>query len=133
MRQEIELITMDELEELRKYQGIERDWQSYDMLPAEDLVMLCRLKDKSVDLFTRRYNAAKRVINLTARKVGIDPDNTGYWLYSPDETGTDGEEDSPICRKIEELISRSGEKAQLKRRIQELLTENDVLRSLLRR
>lgn len=134
MKQEIELITQEELEVLRKYRGIEKDQEGYDRLPMNALVLLCRLKDKNIDLFQRRYQAAKDVIDLVARRVGIDPENTGYWLYTPDgcEDGS-GNQTSEIVRRMDEWISRSGEKAQLKRRIQELETENGVLRSLLRR
>ncbi len=122
------IITQEELDLLKKYDGIKRDLDKYAELPQNALVHLCVLKDKNVDLFTRRYNAACRVIDLIAQKVGFDPDNCGLWLYYPDES--EKGEDSPICRQIEEWLSRSGEKAQLKRRVQELEQENRVLRSL---
>jgi hypothetical protein len=77
-------------------------------------------------LFFRRAEAAKEVIDLIARKVGIDQDDTSFWLYAPDADGS-----TPILDRIEEWFSRSGEKAQLKRRLQELEQENALLRSLI--
>lgn len=44
----------------------------------------CLMKDRSNDLFYKRYQAAREVIDLIAEFVGIDPENTGFWLYSPD-------------------------------------------------
>lgn len=122
------IITQEELDLLRKYDGIKHNLDKYADLPKDALVQLCALKDKNNDLFTRRYNAACRVIDLVAQKVGFDADSCGLWLYYPDES--EGGDDSPICRRIEEWLSRSGEKAQLKRRVQELEQENRVLRSL---
>ena len=133
MRQEVELITQEELERLRGYQGIERDFDAYEKLDAGALAMLCCLKDKSIDLFTRRYKAARDVIDQAARRVGIDPENTGFWLYTPDgAVDENGEQTSEIVRRMDDWISRSGEKAQLKRRIRELEEENRVLRTVLR-
>ena len=60
--------------------------------------------------------------------VGIDPENTGLWLYALDCDGS-----SPIARKLEKYISRAGDKAKLKKRVDELENENRVLRSLLRK
>ncbi|WP_069989397.1 hypothetical protein [Massilioclostridium coli] len=65
---------------------------------------------------------------MIASEIGIDPNNTSYWIYAPDENGT-----SPILGKIEEWFSRSGEKAKLKRRLQELEQENAILRSLIQK
>ena len=75
MRREIELITQEELERLRGYQGIERDFDAYEKLDAGTLAMLCCLKDKSVDLFTRRYMAAK--LSLNCWKSGISASSLG--------------------------------------------------------
>lgn len=79
-------------------------------------------------MFFKRYQAAKDVINLIAKLVGIDPENSGFWLYSPDADGT-----AIIVKRIEDWVSRSGEKAQLKKRVQELEQENAILRSLLQK
>lgn len=101
------------------------DRSRYDGLSADDLATLCLLKNRSNDMFFRRYQAACEVINLIAREVGIDPERTSFWLYTPEFDGS-----SPIVKRIEDCISRSGEKAQLKKRLQELEQENAVLRSL---
>lgn len=90
--------------------------------------MLCRIKDKSNDLFVRRYEAARAVIDIISRQVGIDPDTTGGSLYYPNLDGS-----SDIAQRIEEWVSRSGDKAVLKKRVQELEQENLILRSLLQK
>ena len=84
------------------------------------------LKDRSNELYFKRNEAARDVIDIVARTVGIDPDKSGFWLYSPYE-----DETTPLSRRIEEYISRSGDKAKLKKKVQELEEENRVLRSLI--
>lgn len=131
MKHERYIINEEEITLLDKYEGImsqAKDPHRYDTFKKETLADFCRTKDRSNDIFFRRAQAAREVINMIAKKVGIDPDNTGYWLYAPDENGS-----SPILNKIEEWFSRSGEKAKLKRRLQELEQENAVLRSLIQK
>ena len=114
---------------MRKYEGTlsqTKDPHRYDTFDKKTLAALCRLKDRSNDMFFKRYQAACEVIDIIAKQVGINPDNSGYWLYAPDY-----DDSSPILRRIEEWISRSGEKAQLKRRVQELEQENAILRTLI--
>lgn len=72
--------------------------------------------------------ARRRGAIIINAQDGIDTENSGFWLYAPNTDGS-----SPITDRIEEWISRSGEKAQLKRRIQELEQENAVLRSLIQK
>ena len=122
-------IDENEAEVLDRYEGTlaqKKDPHRYDTLPKEDLTMLCRIKDKSNDLFVRRYEAARAVIDIISRQVGIDPDTSGLSLYYPDFDGS-----SVIARRIEEWVSRSGDKAVLKKRVQELEQENLILRSLI--
>ena len=72
---------------LEQYPGLEYDWKDptrYDGFPAESLAMFCRMKDQSNDMFLKRVAAAQQVIDQLARMVGIDPENTGLWLYAPD-------------------------------------------------
>lgn len=129
MKHERYAISEEEAALLDRYEGVmaqRKDPYRYDTFPAETLATFCRLKDRSNDIFVRRYQAAREVIDLIAAKVGIDPDDTDLWLYSPDTGGS-----SPILLRIEEWFSRSGEKAQLKRRVQELTGENELLRSLI--
>lgn len=124
-------IDENEAEVLDRYEGTlaqKKDPHRYDTLPKEDLTMLCRIKDKSNDLFVRRYEAARAVIDIISRQVGIDPDTSGLSLYYPDFDGS-----SVIARRIEEWVSRSGDKAVLKKRVQELEQENLILRSLLQK
>lgn len=125
------IIDENEAEVLDRYEGTlaqKKDPHRYDTLPKEDLAMLCRIKDKSNDLFVRRYEAARAVIDIISRQVGIDPDTSGLSLYYPDLDGS-----SIIARRIEEWVSRSGEKAVLKKRVRELEQENLTLRSLLQK
>ena len=122
-------INENEAEVLDRYEGTlaqKKDPHRYDTLPKEDLAMLCRIKDKSNDLFVRRYEAARAVIDIISRQVGIDPDTTGGSLYYPNLDGS-----SDIAQRIEEWVSRSGDKAVLKKRVQELEQENLTLRSLI--
>lgn len=115
---------------LDKYEGTmsqTKDPHRYDSFEKETLARFCRMKDRSNDMFFRRYQAARDVIDLIAKEVGIDPDSTGFWLYSPEADGG-----SPILNRINNWVSRRGEKAQLKKKLQELEQENAILRSLIR-
>lgn len=125
------IIDENEAKVLDRYEGTlaqKKDPHRYDTLPKEDLAMLCRIKDKSNDLFVRRYEAARAVIDIISRQVGIDPDTTGGSLYYPNLDGS-----LDIAQRIEEWVSRSGDKAILKKRVQELEQENLILRSLLQK
>ena len=116
---------------LDRYEGTmaqRQDPHRYDIFQKETLATFCQMKDRSNDLFCRRYEGAKEVIDLIAKQVGINPEKAGYWLYAPNTDGT-----SPIVKSIEEWVSRCGEKAKLKKRLQELERENALLRSLIQR
>lgn len=129
MKHERYIICDEEVELLNKYEGTmlqTEDPYRYDTFSKETLADFCRMKDRSNDMFFRRYKAAQEVIDLIAEQVGIDPENTGFWLYAPDIDGT-----SPIVKRMEDWLSRSGEKAKLKRKLQELEQENTLLRSLI--
>lgn len=131
MAHERYIIDEREIELLDRYEGImkqSKDPYRYDTFPRETLAKFCRMKDRSNDMFFRRYQGAQEVIDIIAEQVGINPKNSGFWLYTPEPDGT-----SPISKKIEEWVSRSGEKAKLKKRLQELEQENAILRSLIRR
>ena len=129
MNDGVYIIDEREAEILDRYEGIlaqKKDPHRYDALPKDALVVLCHVKDKSNDLFVRRYEAARAVIDTIARQVGIDPDTSGLSLYYPDLNGS-----SVIARRIEEWVSSSGDKAMLKKRVRELEQENLTLRSLI--
>lgn len=131
MKHERYIICEEEVELLDRCEGITQRHDSeyyYDHFSKEALAQFCSMKDHSNDLFFRRYIAAREVIDLIAKQVGIDPDDSGFWLYAPDIDGK-----SPIVDRMEGWFSRSGEKAQLKRRLQELEQENSLLRSLIQK
>ena len=130
MKHERYIINDEEVELLDRYEGTmaqTKDPHRYDTFSAESLAQFCRMKDRSNDLFVKRYKGAKQVIDIVARQVGIDPDDTSFWLYAPIDDTT------PLAKRIEDWFSRSGEKAQLKRRNQELEQENALLRSLIQK
>ncbi len=125
------IINEEEIALLDKYEGTmsqSKDPYRYDTFDKETLIAFCKLKDRSNDMYFRRYQAARDVIDIVAEHVGINPNNTGFWLYAPYDDGT-----TPITNRIAEWFSRSGEKAKLKRRIQELEQENAVLRSVIQK
>lgn len=131
MKHERYIINAEEIALLNQYDGIENQQSDpcrYDNFDKDSLAMFCRMKDRSNDLFIKRYQAAREVIDLIAKTVGINPADTSFWLYAPDIDGS-----SPIVGIIEEWVSRSGEKAQLKRKVKELEQENSVLRSLIQK
>ena len=121
------IYTEEEMQLLEKYEGKLLDTK-YDGCSKNGLEVLCRLKDRNIDLFIRRYTAARDVIDTIAKSVGINPDDSGFWLYALYEGGY-----SPIVTRINEWVSRAGDKAQMKKRLQELEEENRILRSVLRK
>lgn len=131
MNKERYIINECEIELLERFEGTtaqEKDPYRYDSFDKTTLAAFCRMKDRSNDIFFKRYQAAREVIDLIAKQVGIDPNNTGFWLYAPDL-----DETTAIVRRMQDWFSRSGEKAQLKRRLQELEQENLLLRSLIQK
>lgn len=131
MKHERYIINDAEVELLDRYEGTmsqEKDPYRYDTFSKEILADFCRMKDRSNDIFFRRYQAAREVIDLIAKEVGIDPENTSFWLYAPEADGG-----SPILNRIKDWVNRSGEKAQIKRRLRELEQENALLRSLIQK
>lgn len=107
---------------------LEREENYYEgkSFTPEFLAMLCRMKDKNNARLDKKWQAAKAVIDLIAARIGIDSENTGYYLYAPDIDGS-----SPIIAKIDDYFSRSGDKVKLKKKIEELENENRILRSLI--
>lgn len=87
-----------EIDLLDRYEGTmsqRKDPHRYNTFDKETLAVLCKMKDRSNDMFFRRYQAAQEVIDIIAKQVGINPDNTGYWLYAPDCDGS-----SPTCKTL---------------------------------
>ena len=129
MNKEKYIVTDEELALLERYDGILRqtkDPYRFDSFDKDSLISSLVMSERTSDIFEKRYAAAKDVIDMIASHVGIDPDSCGFWLYAPDADGS-----SPILRRIEEWFSRSGEKAKIKRRLQELEEENAFLKSLI--
>lgn len=98
-------VSPQELELLAGYPSEieQRDLTRYDYL-GQDAAVLCRMKDRTIVLFDKRYQAARKVIDLVAKRIGIDPEDTSYWLYAPDLDGS-----SPIVAQMDEFFSRSRE------------------------
>jgi hypothetical protein len=96
-------------------------YASKDLTP-EQWRDLCKLKDRNIALYDKRWQAAKEVIDAIAEWAGIS--DNGRYLYGL----VDGQ--TPIIDKLEGYLSHRGDKVQLKKRIDELETENRVLRSL---
>ncbi len=114
---------------LERYQSEfehEADYYDEKNISPEGYARICRMKDHSNAMLDRRWQAAKEVIDLVAKRVGINPQDTGYYLYAPDY-----DDSSPLLRKIDEYFSRGGDKLKMKKRIDELENENQVLRKLI--
>jgi len=114
---------------LERYQSdFEHENGHYDgrNIPPEGYATICRMKDRTNALLDRRWQAAKDVIDLIAKRIGIDPQDTCHFLYAPDYDGS-----SPLLRKIDEYLTRGGDKVKMKKRIDELENENQILRSLI--
>ena len=95
-------------------------------ISPEGYATICRMKDRTNAMLDRRWQAAKEVIDLIAKRVGINPQDTSYYLYAPDYDGS-----SPLLKKIDEYFSRGGDKLKMKKHINELENENQVLRKLI--
>lgn len=102
--------------------------RDFSLRSRDDLETFCRIHKRTQEILQNRIDAARAVVDIVAKTVGIDPEDTSFDLYWPNTEGT-----SPIADKIEEFISRGGDKARLKRRVDELEKENAVLRSLLQK
>lgn len=89
-----------------------------------------KLKDKSTALYDKRWQAACEVIDIIAHRIGIDPEKSGLNLYGVQWDGKTKTASSPLADKIDEWFEKSGDKVKLKKRIDELENENQVLRSL---
>lgn len=97
--------------------------KKYEEHTAEFLASLCRLKDRSFKIVRGGLEKAREVIDVIAKKVDLE--DKGLWLYGL----IDGK--SRIADKMDEYFSRSGDKVKMKKRLDELENENNILRSLL--
>lgn len=109
MKHERYIINDEEIKLLDRYEGTMNQYEDphrYDTFSAETLTAFCRMKDRSNDMYSRRYQAARDVIDLVAKQVNINPDNTSFWIYAPDCDGS-----SPIIHKIEEYFQQERRKS----------------------
>ena len=105
-----------------EYDRSDEYYQEMQMPTVGDYRDLLKLKDRSTALYDKRYQAAIAVIDLIAERIGLQ--DKGHYLYAP----LNGS--SPLVEKLDDYLDRSGDKVKMKRRIDELETENAVLRSL---
>ena len=98
-------------------------YEKYKVLSIDGLLASLFLRTKTNKMFMRRYENACEVIDIIAEE--LDLNDKGHYLYAP----IDGK--TPLVEKIRQYLDRSGDKAKLKKRIDELENENSVLRSLI--
>lgn len=114
------------------YSDFDRPKNYYDEMrkrgyTGDEYVTMCRFKDKGTALYDKRWQSAKAVIDLVAREVGIDPDDTDRYIYALCQ-GRDGFS-SPLVDAMRFWFDRSGDKVKLKKRIKEMEAQLDALRS----
>lgn len=97
----------------------------YNGISAENLAILCRIKDKTINNLSVRLSQTRNVIKSIAKRVGINTDKERYSLYN---LGVDGSHE--VISIIDEYMEQS-ESAQLKKRIKELESENRTLRNMI--
>ena len=111
---------LDECNQISRWER-DGDWYEKEGINWKDA---CKLKDRAIALFDKRWQAVKEVIDLIAEELNIS--DKGFYLYAPHY-----DDRHPIIDEIREYISRSGDKAKLKKQIAELENENAVLRKLI--
>lgn len=121
-QQELMDLMRTALDECRAISGWDKDGEWY-CAEGVDWKDVCMLKDRAIALYDVRWQAVCGVIDLIAEELNIA--NRGHYLY-----GLGVDDTHPIIDQIRAYISRSGNKAELKKRIDELEAENAVLRSL---
>ena len=88
---------------------------------------------RAAEMYDKRWQAACEVIDIIAAKVGIDATSQGLYLYQVDWNSETETASSLLADKIDEWLSRSGDKVKLKKKISELESEVEVLKRLLRK
>ena len=94
---------------------------------GDDFAAVCRYKDQSVALYDRRWQSAKAVIDLVAKEVDINPENSGICLYGLVQDH--GEFSSPLVDTLRTWFDKSGDKVKMKREIAELRGQLSALRA----
>ena len=90
-----------------------------------------KFKDQNTMIYDKRWQAACEVIDIIAKRLGIDTETCGLSLYGADWDSKTKTASSPLADKLEDLLDRSGDKVKLKKQIADLENENSVLRSVL--
>lgn len=125
-------VTPEELELLNAIRGAKectrtRDAaKEYEQLSKGTLALCCALKDYNLAQRDRRLASARAVIDDVAEVIDWHDNGTSIYYMDYDDR-------SALGRKIAEWADKSGEKVKLKRRVQELESENAILRSVLGR
>jgi len=108
------------------YQNDKKDFPA-----VGELWEVLKFKDTNTAIYDMRWQAACEVIDIIAMCVGIDPETSGFNLYGVDWNYKEQKANSRIADKITELLESSGDKVKLKKRVNELEKENEILRSLI--
>jgi hypothetical protein len=98
--------------------------KNYDNLSKEDLVVLLRATNRTADIFQRRITERSEVIYEIAKYVGV---NDCEYIYGLDDKGN-----SPLLDKMKNWFDNSGDKAKLKKKVEELENEIEVLKKYIK-
>lgn len=117
------------------YSDFDRPKEYYDDLcnrtfTSKQYAEMCALKDKLLTLYDRRWKLAKEVIDLIAREIDIDPEDTSHYLYGVMQVK--GEFSSPLVERMRNWFDKSGDKVKLKKRITELEAQLEALRAAIK-
>ena len=91
----------------------------------QHIVGMLMLKDRAVALYETRYRYACEVIDLIAQELDLDSEGICLYHLKVNET-------HPVIDRLNNYISNRGNKAELKKEVNELKKENAVLKNLLR-
>jgi len=101
--------------------------------PLTSFAQMAKFKDRNAALFDKRWQAACEVIDVIAKKLGFSEEDLGLHLYG---VTLDADTKTATCNLADEMdkfFNKSGDKVKLKKRIDELEKENQLLRDMLRR
>ena len=105
-------------------------WMREKNYTGDQYADMCVFKDKGTALFDKRWKSAKAVIDLIALEIDINPDECGEYIYALMQDK--GEFRSPLVDKMRMWFDKSGDKVKLKRRIAELESQLNALRSAIK-
>lgn len=99
-------------------------YEEYKKFDVDTLISFLFLKERQNETQRRQIDSRNEVIELIAEYIGIA--DKGLCIYEIYEDGT-----TPILDKLIQFIDKSGDKVKLKKRIDELVNENNILRTLI--